>query len=82
MRRSRVGRSKGCQGCRPGGRRNNDSKILLLVLKKKNKGFTWQLRSCMRASVCRLSCPIRQTVDSSTTDQIVSFFIDDKSSKN
>lgn len=37
MRRSRVGRSKGCQGCRPGGRRNNDTEIFLLVLKKKNK---------------------------------------------
>ena len=30
---------------------------------------TWQLRSCIRASVCRLSWPIRHTVDSSTTEQ-------------
>ena len=29
--------------------------------------MTWQLRSWMRARVCRLSCPIRHTVDSSTT---------------
>ena len=86
-RRSRGGRSRGCQECRPAGCRNddtelgprNDERIMM---------STWQLRSCIRASVCLLSWPIRHTVDSSTTDwgdenvKLLTFFCRLESLKN